>query len=70
MACRRQIPRTPEKQPEHLAVDTGDVDLDITQVGQEQFVLKRHESLIPAVLRIRIRLDPFHFGQPDPDLLQ
>ena len=23
-----------------------------------------------AVLRIRIRLDPFHFGQPDPDPLQ
>ena len=23
-----------------------------------------------AVLRIRIRKDPFHFGQPDPDPLQ
>ena len=27
-------------------------------------------GFIHAVLRIRIRLDPFHFGQPDPDPLQ
>ena len=25
---------------------------------------------LQPVLRIRIRLDPFHFGQPDPDPLQ
>ena len=62
-----------------VGVHLGDVGLEgvdllgvllqfLLQAGQLP-VLNKYLGL-QAVLRIRIRLDPFHFDQPDPDPLQ